>query len=264
MRALRSPRQVSASRPDPPLRRQRERAGDSAGTDSCLPKAERELDGALRRSFPWHGEVVSDRAGVAEAGMVGGCPPTPARPLHRHQEQCRAGLRQGAPSGGTASWAFGCPRGSLCRGKPGPGRDRGVAPRSQRHRRERVTVAPASLLPTDQGTLGAATHSPARQLGWSHRRPRRQYQRLPACDCPGTCPGMLGIGDAGEQPAQLDRCGELPALIEGRADCRGVFLGDDERAREHGEAARARQAGTGRRRAAGSAPGSGASESVQT
>ena len=41
------------------------------------------------------------------------------------------------------------------------------------------------------------------------------------------------VGDAGEQPAQLDRGCELAALVKGGADGCGFGLGDDEHAEEH-------------------------------
>jgi hypothetical protein len=39
---------------------------------------------------------------------------------------------------------------------------------------------------------------------------------------------MSVVGDAGEMPAQLNRSGELTALVEGGTDRRGILLGDDE------------------------------------
>jgi hypothetical protein len=47
-------------------------------------------------------------------------------------------------------------------------------------------------------------------------------------------------------PAQLDRSGELTALIEGGADRRCLGFGDDEHAGEHGGAHRDRQASADR------------------
>jgi hypothetical protein len=61
-------------------------------------------------------------------------------------------------------------------------------------------------------------------------RAQRHGQRLPAGDGPGTGAGLGGVGDGGEQPAQLDRGRELAALLEDGADRGGLCLGDDEHA----------------------------------
>ena len=61
-------------------------------------------------------------------------------------------------------------------------------------------------------------------------RAQRHGQRLPAGDGPGTGAGLRGVGDGGEQPAQLDRGRQLAALLEGGADRGGLCLGDDEHA----------------------------------
>ena len=61
-------------------------------------------------------------------------------------------------------------------------------------------------------------------------RVQRHGQRLPAGDGPGTGAGLRGVGDGGEQPAQLDRGRELAALLEGGADCGGFCLCDDHHA----------------------------------
>jgi hypothetical protein len=42
------------------------------------------------------------------------------------------------------------------------------------------------------------------------------------------------VGDAGEMPTQLNRGGELPALVEGGADRHSLLLGDDEHRRSMG------------------------------
>ena len=39
---------------------------------------------------------------------------------------------------------------------------------------------------------------------------------------------MSVVGNAGEMPAQLNRSGELTALVEGGTDRRGLRFGDDE------------------------------------
>jgi hypothetical protein len=63
----------------------------------------------------------------------------------------------------------------------------------------------------------------------SRRDPaQRDGQGLPAGDGPGTGAGLRGVGDAGEQPAQLDRGRELAAFLVDGADRRGFSLGDDE------------------------------------
>ena len=61
-------------------------------------------------------------------------------------------------------------------------------------------------------------------------RAQRHGQRLPAGDGPGTGAGLRGVGDGGEQPAQLDRGRQLAALLESGADRGGLCLGDDEHA----------------------------------
>jgi len=50
------------------------------------------------------------------------------------------------------------------------------------------------------------------------------------------------IGNAREQPAQLDRGGKLAALLEDGTDRRGFILGDDEHPPEHEYALWDRQA----------------------
>ena len=75
------------------------------------------------------------------------------------------------------------------------------------------------------------------------RWPGRQPQLLPSSDSPGTFPRPRVVRDARETPAQLDRGGELPTLIECGLDGRCVLLGDDEHAREHGDANGDPQAG---------------------
>ena len=55
-------------------------------------------------------------------------------------------------------------------------------------------------------------------------------QRPPAGDGPGTGAGLRGVGDGGEQPAQLDRGRELAALLEDGTDRGGLSFGDDEHA----------------------------------
>jgi hypothetical protein len=61
-------------------------------------------------------------------------------------------------------------------------------------------------------------------------RAQRDGQWLPAGDGPGTRAGLGGVGDGGEQPAQLDRGRELAALLVDAADRGGLCLGDDEHA----------------------------------
>ena len=61
-------------------------------------------------------------------------------------------------------------------------------------------------------------------------RAQRHGQRLPAGNGPGTGAGLRGVGDGGEQPAQLDRGRELAALLVDGADRGGLSLGDDEHA----------------------------------
>ena len=78
------------------------------------------------------------------------------------------------------------------------------------------------------GVTRRADRSIPRQPPCPYRRPWRQLQRLPSRDGPRTCPGLLIVCDAWEQPAQLDRPGEFSTLIEGGADCCGLFLRDDE------------------------------------
>jgi hypothetical protein len=53
------------------------------------------------------------------------------------------------------------------------------------------------------------------------------------------------VGDAGEMPAQLNRSGELTALVEGGPDRRGLGFGDDEHRRSKGGAGGARQVAAG-------------------
>ena len=65
-------------------------------------------------------------------------------------------------------------------------------------------------------------------------RAQRHGQRLPAGDGPGTGAGLRGVGDGGEQPAQLDRGRQLAALLESGADRCGLCLGDDEHRRSMG------------------------------
>jgi hypothetical protein len=101
----------------------------------------------------------------------------------------------------------------------------------------------AGLLLTKAPLVVLFTARPAQPGRW----PRRQAQWFPASDGPGACPRLLGARDAGEQPAQLDCGGKLPALVESGADRYGLRFGDDEHAREHGEASHARQAGSSRR-----------------
>jgi len=63
---------------------------------------------------------------------------------------------------------------------------------------------------------------------------RARWQRLPAGNDPGAFPRLHGVGDAGKQPAQLDRGRQLAVLLEGGADCGGFCLGDDEHPRSMG------------------------------
>ena len=65
-------------------------------------------------------------------------------------------------------------------------------------------------------------------------RAQRHGQRLPAGDGPGTGAGLRGVGDGGEQPAQLDRGRQLAALLESGTDRCGLCLGDDEHRRSMG------------------------------
>ena len=65
-------------------------------------------------------------------------------------------------------------------------------------------------------------------------RAQRHGQRLPAGDGPGTGAGLRGVGDGGEQPAQLDRGRQLAALLESGTDRCGLCLGDDEHRRSWG------------------------------
>ena len=61
-------------------------------------------------------------------------------------------------------------------------------------------------------------------------RVQRHGPRLPAGDGPGTGAGLRGVGDGGEQPAQLDRGRQLAALLESGTDRCGLCLGDDHHA----------------------------------
>jgi hypothetical protein len=56
------------------------------------------------------------------------------------------------------------------------------------------------------------------------RPPERQVQRLPSRDTPDTPPGVLIIRDPREQPAKLNRRGELAGTIECSADHSRLFL----------------------------------------
>ena len=56
-------------------------------------------------------------------------------------------------------------------------------------------------------------------------RARRQPQRCPPRDRPGTLPCLPIVGDPGEPSAQLDRSGKLATLVESGADRRQLFLG---------------------------------------
>jgi hypothetical protein len=104
----------------------------------------------------------------------------------------------------------------------------GVTGRHQsRHRQYhegRVREAPAGLLQTKAPK--AASRSPARQLARSHGR--AGWQRFPAGDGPGALPRLRVVRDAGEQLAQLDRGGQLPALFECSTDRRSLGFGDGE------------------------------------
>ena len=66
------------------------------------------------------------------------------------------------------------------------------------------------------------------QWPWPFRHPLHRPQRLPAGDGAGALPRLLVVGDAGEQPPQLDRGRELAMLLEGGADRSGLSLTDDE------------------------------------
>jgi hypothetical protein len=65
-----------------------------------------------------------------------------------------------------------------------------------------------------------------------HPRPRAQRhgQGLPARNGPGTRAGLRVVGDGWEQPSQLDRGRELPALLVDGADRGGLSLADNEHA----------------------------------
>jgi hypothetical protein len=106
-----------------------------------------------------------------------------------------------------------------------------------------VRKAVAGLLQAKVPLVVSFTARLAQPCRW----PRRPAQRFPASDGPGACPRLLGVRDAGEQPAQLDCGGKLPALVESGADRYGLRFGDDEHAREHGKADHTRQAGSPRR-----------------
>jgi hypothetical protein len=80
-------------------------------------------------------------------------------------------------------------------------------------------------------------------VNWTHHaciaadlvlRPLHHLKRLPAGDDPSTRPRLRVVGDAGEQPAQLDRGGELATLFVDGADFGGVGLSDREHARSMG------------------------------
>jgi hypothetical protein len=97
-------------------------------------------------------------------------------------------------------------------------------PRHRRYHEGRVSEAAAGLLPTKAPLVGSLPTRPAQPRRW----PWRQAER---CDHPGTVSRLGGVGDPGEKPAQFDRRGKLPALVEGRADCRGLGFGDAEHRR---------------------------------
>ena len=60
-------------------------------------------------------------------------------------------------------------------------------------------------------------------------KPRLHRQRLPGGDSARTFLRLRSVGHAREQPAELDRGGELAALLECGTDGGGLGFGDDAR-----------------------------------
>jgi hypothetical protein len=80
-------------------------------------------------------------------------------------------------------------------------------------------AAPASRRPRQASVLAGAQR---------RRRAERQGHGFPTSNGSDAFPCPRGVSDARESPAQLDRSRALAALIQGGANRRSLFFGDDE------------------------------------